>query len=249
MVASVGSRAAAGLPDDPTALAEGYFDETERFDALITVESRRGPASMLFTLARRWHDGLAELLFDVREPTAFRKVALLARQNRGGSDDLFGYMGDATSRRVHRFAAADLEREAAYSLFALGDFRPFAPGELHYEAAADSRVAETSCRVVIGRPAGNTLGFDRIELAFAADSGLLLESRYFRGEREFRRISTTPADFAEHDGRRLPMRRVAHSWADGGETELLIKRLLPTPDLPDELFSNRNLVAQHFPNF
>ena len=242
-------RASAEIPHDPAALAEAYFDETERFDAFVTYENRRGPARVLFTLARRWHDGLAELLFDVREPTAFRKYALLARQTRGGSDDLFAYMGEVTGRRVRRFSAPDLERQAVYSVFALGDFRPFALGELSYQAAPDASVADTNCRVVIGRPARDSLGFDRVELAFAADTGLLLESRFFRGEQEFRRISIPPDAYEVHDGRRLPMRRIAHSYADSGETELEVKRVLATPDLPDELFSHRNLMAQHFPDF
>jgi len=250
MTASVAARASAEVPQDPAALAEAYFDESERFDAFVTYESRRGPARMLFTLARRWHDGLAELLFDVREPTAFRKVALLARQNRGGSDDVFAYMGDLTDRRVVRLTAQALERQAVFSLFALGDFRPFAPGELLYEGGMqDAIVAGTPCRVVIARPAVDALGFDRVELAFAADTGLLLESRFFRGEREFRRISISPDAYAENDGRRLPMLRTAHSWADAGETELVTKRVLATAELPDELFSHRNLVAQHFPDF
>jgi hypothetical protein len=249
VAASVAVRASAEIPQDPTALAEAYFDETERFDAFVTYENRRGPTRVLFTVARRWHDGLAELLFDVREPTAFRKWALLARQTRGGSDDLFAYLGDATGRRVRRFSAPDLERQAVYSVFALGDFRPFAAGELSYQAAPDASVADTKCQVVIGRPPRDSLGFNRVELAFAADTGLLLESRFFRGEQEFRRISIPPDAYEVHDGRRLPMRRIAHSYADSGETELVVKRVLATPELPDELFSHRNLVAQHFPDF
>ncbi len=249
VAASVGSPAAAGIPEDPAALAEAYFDESERFDAFVTFENRRGPARMLFTLARRWRDGLAELLFDVREPVAFRKWALLARQTRGGSDDLFAYLGESTGRRIRRFSAPDLERQAVYSLFALGDFRPFAPGELSYQAAPDTDVAGTKCRVVIGHADADMLGFDRVALAFAADTGLLLESRFFRGEQEFRRISIPPDAYEEHDGRRLPMRRIAHAWADSGETELVTKRVLAMPDLPDELFSHRNLLAQRFPDF
>jgi len=238
------------IPTDPTELAEAYFDETERFDALTTYESRRGPLHLLFSLSRRWRDGLAELLFDVREPQAYGHFALLARQTRAGSDDLFAYLGEYTDRKVRRLSAPDLEREAIFNLFALGDFRPFALGELRYEAAPDASVAGTPCRVVVGWPTtGDTLGFDRIEFAFAADTGLLLESRFFRGQREFRRITIAPEDYAEHDGRRLPMRRTAHSWGDAGQTELVMKSVLPTPDLPDELFSHRNLLVQRFPEF
>ena len=248
VTAALAAPAAAAIPDDPTELAEAYFDESERFDAFVTYEVRRGPIRALFTLARRWTDGLAELLFDVREPTSFRKWALLARQTRGGSDDLFAYLGESTGRRVRRFSAPQLERQALYSVFALGDFRPFARGELRYEAAPDAVVADTPCRVVIGHPKAS-LGFDRVELAFAADTGLLLESRYFRRGKEFRRISIPPGAYESHDGRRLPMLRIARSWPDSGETELVTQRVLPTEDLPDELFSHKNLVAQRFPDF
>lgn len=249
LAASVGSRASAELPQDPEALAEAYFEQSERFDAFLSYENRRGPIRMVFSVARRWRDGLAELLFDVREPTAFRKVALLARQTRGGGDDLFAFLGEQTGRRVRRLSAPNLEREAAFSVFAIGDFRPTAKGELLYESAPDSEVAGTKCRIVIARPAHEGLGFDRVVLAFALDTGLLLESRYFRGEREFRRISIAPDAYAEHDGRRLPMRRRAQSWADSGETEIVLKSVLVTSGLPDELFSQRNLIAQRFPDF
>ena len=77
----------------------------------------------------------------------------------------------------------------------------------------------------------------------------MLESRYFRGEQEFRRISIPPDAYEVHDGRRLPMRRIARSWPDSGETELVTMRVLATPGLPDVLFSHKNLVAQRFPNF
>ena len=249
VAASPAARVSATPPDDPGALAEAYFDETEHFDALLTFESRRGPASVNTMLARRFRGGLAELLFDIREPTAFRKWALLARQTRGGSDDLFAYFAEATGRRVRRISAAHLERQAAFSLFAIGDFRPPAPGELAYESAGELTVAGRPIRVVIGRPTHGALGFDRVELRFDAATGLLLESRYLRGEQEFRRISIALEAYEEHDGRRLPMRRSVRSWGDDGVTELLLLRVLPTPELPDALFSHRNLVAQRFPDF
>ena len=249
VAASPAARVSATPPDDPAALAEAYFDETERFDALLTFENRRGPARMVFTLARRFRGDQAELLFDIREPTAFRKWALLARQTRGGSDDLFAYFAEATGRRVRRISAAHLERQAVFSLFAIGDFRPPAPGELGYEAAGELTVAGRRIRVVKGLPTHGALGFDRVELQFDATTGLLLESRYFRGEQEFRRISIAPDAYEVHEGRRLPMRRFARSWGDDGVTELVLRGVLATPGLPDALFSHRNLVAQRFPDF
>jgi hypothetical protein len=234
---------------EPAQLAEGWFDATERFDALLTYEITRGPLRAVFTISRRWRGDEAELLFDVREPTQFGDWALLVRQNRGAADDLFAYLGSTTGRRVRRLSAPVLEREALYQILALADFRPTARGELVYEAGPDESLAGTPCHVVVARPRRAVLGFDKVELAFAADTRLLLESRFFRGKREFRRLTTTPADFADFDGHRLPVRRIAKSWADSGETALLLKNALPTSDLPDELFSHRNLLVQRFPDF
>ena len=240
----------APVVDEPTALAEAYFDETERFDALMTYEVKRGPARTLFTVARRWRDGLAELLFDVREPPSFDKWAMLLRETRGGSDDLFYYAGNASDRRVHRLASSQIERQALFELIAIGDYRPTARGELTYEAAPDEQLDSVPCHVVIARAPGGYLGFDSLQLVFAADTKLLLQSRFMRGSKEVRRLTTSPGDYQEMEGRRLAMRRVAKRWADdGGETEILLKRVLETADLPDGLFSHLNLRVQHFPDF
>lgn len=234
---------------DATALAESYFDESERFDALLTYEAKRGPAAVLFTIARRWRDGLAELLFDIREPSAYDKWALLMQQNRGGSDDLFLYGGYATDGKVRRLASSQIERQAIFELLAVGDYRPTARGELSYEAGPDEVVDSVPCHVVIARAPSPVLGFDKLELVFAAEQKLLLQSRYFRRDKEVRRLTTTLKDYQDTAGRRLAMRWVATRWADGGETEITLKRVVETADLPDGLFSHLNLRVQHFPHF
>lgn len=234
---------------DPAALAEAYFDESERFDAFLTYEVRRGPARALFTISRRWRGGLAELLFDVREPASFEKWAMLMHQNRGASDDLFLFAGNATDGKVRRIASSQIERQAVFELLAIGDYRPTPRGELAYEAGPDERFNTIPCHVVIARTPGAYLGFDRVELVFAADSGLLLSTRFIRGDTEVRELSTTPEDYRDVGGRRIPFRWVAQRWADDGETEILLQRIVETPDLPDALFSHLNLRVQHFPQF
>jgi len=236
-------------PFDPAALAEGYFDETERFDAFLTYEVKRGPAGVLFNVVRRWREGLAELLFDIREPSAFDKWALLMRENREGSDDLFLYGGYATDGKVRRLAASVIERQAIFELIAVGDYRPTVRGELSYEAGPDEKLGDVPCHVVIARTPRPVLGFDHMELVFAAQEKLLLETRLFRGTKEVRRLTTTLADYKDIGGRRLAMRWVAHRWADGGETEIVLKHVLETADLPDGLFSHLNLRVQRFPDF
>jgi hypothetical protein len=237
---------------DATALAEHYFDEAQRFDAFLTYEVTRGPARAVFTVARRWKAGLAELMFDVREPAEFDRWAALVRQTRGGSDDLFFYVdrtGSTFDRRIRRIPSAQLERHAFFDMLAIGDYRPTSRGELSYTAGPDELQGEVPCRVVIGTTPAPYLGFDRLELVFAKASGLLLEERYFRGSREIRRLTSKPEDFREVDGRRLPFRRTARSWPDTGPTEIVLVAALETPDLPDNLFSAMNLTRQHFPKF
>jgi outer membrane lipoprotein-sorting protein len=241
--------AAAAPSYDPVALAEGYFEESERFDAFLTYEAKRGPAGVLFTIARRWRAGLADLLFNIREPASYDKWALLMHLNHGGSDDLFLYAGYATELRVRRLAASQIERQAIFELLALGDYRPTVRDEQSYEAAADETLGSVLCHVVVARTPQPYLGFDRLELVFAADQKLLLEQRFFRGSKEVRRLTTTLADYKDIGGRRLPMRWLAHRWADGGETEIVLKNVVETADLPDRLFSHQNLKERHFPEF
>lgn len=233
---------------DAAALAEAYFDETERFDAFLTYEVTRGPARTLFTIARRWRNGLAELLYDIREPASFDKWALLLRQTKDGSDDLFFYAGYATEGRVRRLASSALQRQAIFDLFAPGDYRPTPRGELSYTAGPDEELDGVPCRVVIAR--ARFQGFDSLELVFSRDSKQLLQSRYLRRGKEIRRLTTSLEDYQDIGGRRLPMHRVARRWADDGEpTDIVLKRVVETPDLPDGLFSHLNLRVQHFPEF
>jgi hypothetical protein len=236
-------------PFDPTELAESYFEQSERFDAFMTYEVKRGPAGALFSIARRWRDGLAELLFYVRAPESFEKWAMLMRENHGGSDDLFFYAGDATDRRVRRLASSHLERQAIFELIALGDYRPTARGELSYEAGPDETLDSVPCHMVVARSPHPYLGFDKTELVFAAEQRLLLQTRFFRGEKEVRRLSTTLADYQDIGGRKLATRWTAKRWADQGETEIVLRRVVETADLPDGLFSQRSLAIQHFPEF
>ena len=237
---------------DPTALAETYFDEAQRFDAFLTYEVTRGPARAVFTVARRWKDGLAELMFDVREPADFDKWAVLLRQTRGGSDDLFFYVDKTGSqyldRRVRRAPSSLLERHAFFGMLAIGDYRPTARGELGYAAGPDELSGDVPCRVVIGTTPTSYLGFDRVELVFAKSSGLLLEERYYLRDKMMRQLTSKPEDFREVDGRRLPFKRVVRSWPDDGPSEIALVHALETPDLPDNLFSSLNLRKQRFPN-
>jgi len=234
---------------EPAALAERYFDEAQRFDAFLTYEVTHGPARAVFTMARRWRDGLAELVFDVREPHDFEKWAVLLRQNRSASDDLFIYAGSDSGRRIRRLSAPQLERHAFFDMLAIGDYRPIARGELRYEAASDEEIGGVPCRTVVATTATPILGFDRLELVFSKSAGLLLEERFFRGSRQVRTLTSKPEDFKDVEGRRVPFHRIARSWPDTGPTEINLLHALETADLPDNLFSALNLKKQHFPEF
>jgi hypothetical protein len=174
---------------------------------------------------------------------------MLMRENRGGSDDLFFYGGNDSGGRVRRLASSQLERQAIFELIALGDYRPTARGELHYEASADENLDSVPCHVVVARSAEPLLGFDRLELVFAVEQETPAPVAFLSRGQGVRRLSTTLDDYQDVGGRKLAMRWIARRWADDGETEIVLKRVIETADLPDGLFSQLNLRIQHFPQF
>ena len=150
---------------------------------------------------------------------------------------------------MRRAPSSVLERHPFFGMLAIGDYRPTSRGELSYTAGPDEPSGDVPCRVVIGTTPTPYLGFDRVELVFAKSSGLLLEERYYDGEKMTRKLTSKPEDFREVEGRRIAFKRVARTWPDEGPTEIALVHMLETPDLPDNLFSSLNLRKQHFPEF
>jgi hypothetical protein len=253
LVVSLLGASAAG-PEPPPArdaaeVAEAWFRQVHRFDALEAYEGRLGSRVMQFVVARRWKDGRAQLLVDIRAPQSLAKVAFLFLQNRDRSDDFFVYWPPA--RKVLRLTAAELDSGVLPigRLMTLGDMRPVLPGELVHTPLPDTEVEGEPCRSVESRPSGRTLGFDRMVLEISKKTGVALRTRLYRGRREVRRISVSPNDVRRFDGRYLPVRREIEILTDGAKAELVLRNLMIDPPLPDQLFSEQSLITQRFPSF
>jgi hypothetical protein len=236
-------------PQDGPEAAEAYFAQVHRFDALEAYEATLGSRRVQFVVARRWKDGRAQLLVDIRSPRSFEKVAFLFLQNRERSDDFFVYWPPL--RRVLRVTAAELETSMLPigRLMTLGDLRPTLPGELIHSPLPDTEVEGEPCWVVESRPSGRRLGFDRMVLEISRRTGVALRTRFFNGEREIRRILVSPEDVRLFDDRYLPVRRRVEIPTDDTTAEVVLRNLMIDPPLPDQLFSKQSLITQRFPSF
>ena len=216
------------------------------FDALLAYRASRGSAEAGFVVARRWSGEHSQVMLDIREPASFAKWAVLMLLRSHRSDDLFVYVPPV--RRVLRLNPALLQHPI-FELVSLGDLRPIAPGELVYTGIGREEVEGQACTVIEGRPLHAGLGFERVELAVSDASGFSLRSRYYRGERELRRVLISPADLRGFAGRQLPARR--RILLDGGRQATVVELLnvLLDPALPDRFFSKHTLRAQRFPSF
>ena len=235
-------------PADARELGEGWFRQLQGFDALEAYEARAGGRRAEFVVARRWHEGRAQIVVDVRKPRAFAKIALLFLQNRDRSDDFFIYW--PFLRRVRRMTAAKLEGGLLPfgRYVTLADVRPVLPGELDYRRLPDTEVEGEPCYVVEGRPAGRWLGFDSMELALSKRTGVALRTETHRGK-EVRRVLVSPKDVRLFEGRYLPMRRRLEVSPSGLTAEVILRNLMIDPPLPDHLFSKQSLLTQRFPSF
>ena len=248
--------------DTATALGELHFARLQGFDALAAYELRQGGRLRAsFVVARRWRGKQADLFIRFQAPRAASRVAVLLRHSGSRSDDLFVYLPGAGSGggRVYRATAILPEEQVVSGLLPLGELRPIGSGELEYARLPDRQVEGERCSVIVGRPRHRGLGFDRVELTISPRNGVALESRYYVGSRETRRTLISPEDFESFGERSLPVRRrlfrstpprAAPARAEPEPVaELLLRKLMLDPELPDRLFSVHNLRTQHFPGF
>ncbi len=239
------------VPSAPDArqLGEGWFEQLQGFDALEAYEARAGRGVAKFMVARRWRDGRAQIVVDVREPRSYARWAFLFLQNRERSDDFFVYVPGL--RRVLRLPAVQLEGSimAVVGRFAtLADLRPVLPGELDYELGPDREIDGEPCWTLEAVPADRWLGFERMKLAISKRTGVALSTEMHKGN-EIRRILVSPNDVRSYDGRSLPIRRRLEVTPTGMTAEVFLRNLMIDPPLPDQLFSKQSLLTQRFPTF
>ena len=114
---------------DLAALGDGHFAKLFGFGAYEAYESSRGRHRVEFVVMRRWGEGEAQILIDVRDPPDFEQVALRLDAKTDRSDDLFAY--NPFERKVLRMVPDQLSGPIL-SLISIADQRTISPGELRY---------------------------------------------------------------------------------------------------------------------
>jgi outer membrane lipoprotein-sorting protein len=230
-------------------LAARWFDQMFGFDAMEAYEARSNTQRVEFVVLRKWSGPAAELLIDLRAPRAVSSWAYLFRHNPGRPDDLFIYSSGL--RRVRRIPPPRMFFPLPFFGAAVSvlNFRPFLPGELHYERLPDESIRGELCYVLALRPASAALGYDRVELAISTGTGVALRERYFRNGSESLRVRVHPEEARKYEDRWLPAQRRIQSLPSGPDVELTLRNLMIHPDLPDRLFTEHNLRVQRFPSF
>lgn len=249
--------AAAAPPSRPSAaaLARRAFAQLHGFDALEAYEGRGSATSMDFAVARKWSLRGARIALYVERPAHLDELAFLMLQHRGGGEDLFIYLTPQIfprgyAGRVRRLPGPRMD----YALpnggpMPLLEFRPLDPEGFDFRHLAPAAVEAEPCDVIEGRPTRRGLGFDRLVLTLSRRTGVALRSRYFRGERELRRVEVAPGDVTRHAYGWLPSRRKIYAPNGRLSAELILRNLVVDPQLPDSLFTHRALRFQRFPSF
>ncbi len=233
---------------EAAALAEAWFDQLLGFDALEAYVAGSGREHLGFAVARKWKDGLARIVIQVLEPSAWNDLAVLIVQNRDRSDDFFAYLDFMRKVRRLRAPQFDFPISIGGGRLPYAEFRPFHRAELAHRRLPDEVVAGEPCRVVESRPVVASFEFDRLEHALSTRTGVALRTRYFRHGRELSRIDVTPEDVKAHEGRFLPVRRSIRI-GDARPYDLVLQNLMIDPALPDRLFTSHAIRFQKFPRF
>jgi hypothetical protein len=230
-------------------LAERWFEQSLGFDALEAYEARSGNFTIGFVVARKWGPAGQRMLVDVVDPPELKDYAFLFLPHPGPSLDTWIYL--PFLRKVWRIPSIVIELPVptAGVTFPIGALRRFRPGELEHERLPDQVQGGASCYVVESRPTDPGAGFERMRLVLSKESGVALETTFFRDGRELQRTTVAPEHVRQFSGRWLPVRRHVEQADGGGSGELVLRNLMVQPELPDRLFTQHNLRVQRFPFF
>lgn len=238
---------------DAAELFRAWFERRYHFDALEAYAATRPDGlSVEFLLARRWVDGRAQVAMKVERPPDLRHRAYLLNVRADAPDRLAFLENPGAPRPTWRVGQLPVQQWDA-DLFGTPvnltplEIRPLLPDELEHVRLPDERIAGEPCRLIASHPVRD-VGIDRIELALSVRSGVALRTRYFRDEREVRRVLVDPADVRAFGERSAPALRRIESGAGTPLLELRLANAQFDPELPDRLFSLGNLKLQRYPS-
>jgi hypothetical protein len=240
----------------PEALAQAWFDQLYGADSIAIWRSEWAGGELVYGVARRWHLGQPEIFVHIFAPRAYDELNFLLREREDARSELLYYRtpklfpGGAKAARVMPTSVpAPLERMPfAQGLPALVDVKPPVASDFAFTRLPDASVAKRPCRVLEGRPRSAELGFDRVRLSLARETGVALETAWYSADTLLRRVLVDPADVRDYDGRMLPARISVEQ--PGNETQVYaLSSLRIDPVFPDVLFTTQNLKLGRFPSY
>jgi len=240
----------------PEALAQAWFDQLFGGDSIELWETEWGGTSLRYGVARRWQAGRPEVFVRVLAPRAYDELSFLLRERPGDRFEVLYYRtpklfpaGRKAARVMPVARPTPLERlPFAPGLPAIAELEPARATDYDFRRLPDATVAGMACRVLEGRPHVAELGFDRIVLSLARETGVALDTKWFAGEVLVRRVTTAPVDVRNESGRFLPTRRSVEQ--PDVEAQVFVSvRLMLDPVFPETLFTTQNLKAGRFPSY
>jgi hypothetical protein len=249
-------RAESAAEPTPEALAQGWFDRLHGGNAIEFWTTEWGGGEVVFALARRWQEGRPEIFFHILAPRAYDELNFLLRERDAGRLELLYYRtpkmfpaGRKAARVMPASVPTPLQRlPFAAGLPAIVDIEPARASDYSFTRLPDARVANRDCRVIEGRPLASGLGFDRVRLSLAHETGVALETAWLQEEKLVLRVEVDPSSVRDYDGRFLPTRRSVERPGAGTQV-FSLTRLMLDPVLPDQLFTTQNLKLGHFPSY
>ncbi len=247
---------ASAVEPSAEALAQAWFDQLHGGNSVAIWTSEWAGTEFVLGIARRWQEGRPEVFVHVFAPRVYDELNFLVREREEQRIELLYFRtpklfrGGQKAARVATTRLPDpLERlPFAEGMPAVVDVVPLRAADYTFTRLPDTRFANLPCRVIEGKPRATDLGFDRVRLTLASESGVAIETTWFQSGEIVRRADVDPADVRDYDGRALPSRITVERPGNSAQI-FSVRSLRLDPPLPDQLFTTQNLRLGHFPSY
>jgi hypothetical protein len=218
---------------------EGAIEKTD-----AQGNTRRLEATLLW---KRDAQDLSRFLARIEAPLDVRGSAFLMLQREGGGEDLFSYLPELG--KVRRITS----RAVSGSLFGT-DFSyedvvvvQSAASRTGVERGPDGEVEGRPVYVLVATPAPEAgSAYERIVTRIDRETCVLLEADFYgRPEKITKQVRIAFADLEQHGGRWLPKKVVLQDLESSSESRLVIEKATWDAEVPDRLFSERELTKGH----
>ena len=169
-------------------------------------------------------------------------MAMLRLEKADRMDDFFAYLPEldkvrrlATPHRSDLFVGTDATYE---------DIERRRAADYDVELVEAQRAQGEDVWVVVTKPRYAESGYDRVDYLIARSDYAIIEQRHYKGgaEEPFKVIQAPRAYMKQVGGRIVPMRIRMDDHRYGTHTDVEILRLQVNPELPDSLFTTRELA-------